>query len=73
VQVLISSHGAVGCNMSLELHFLFSHLDFFPDKATAICSEHVETFHQDISQIDKRNSGKWIPNMLDSDEGDTNW
>jgi len=30
VQKLISSHSAVGCNMSLKLHFLHSHLDLFP-------------------------------------------
>ena len=30
VQKLISSHSAVGCNMSLKLYFLRSHLEFFP-------------------------------------------
>jgi hypothetical protein len=29
VQELISSHSAMGCNMSLKLHFLHFHLDFF--------------------------------------------
>jgi hypothetical protein len=30
VRELISSYSAIGCNMSLKLHFLHSHLDFFP-------------------------------------------
>jgi hypothetical protein len=29
-QELISSYSAMGCNMSLKIHFLHSHLDFFP-------------------------------------------
>jgi len=47
--------------MSLLLHFLYSHLDFFPEKVIAISSEHGETFHHNISQIEKRYSGKWYP------------
>jgi len=31
VRELTSSHGAKVCNMSLVLHFLYSHLDFFPE------------------------------------------
>ena len=30
VQEPVSSHSAMGCIMSLKLHFLYSHLDFFP-------------------------------------------
>jgi len=32
VQDLLTSYKAVGCNMSLKIHFLESHLDFFPQK-----------------------------------------
>jgi hypothetical protein len=32
VEELPSSHRALGCNMLLKLHFLQSHLDFFPGK-----------------------------------------
>jgi hypothetical protein len=64
VRELISSHGAMGCNMSLELNFPYSHLDFFPEKVEAISDEHGETFHQDISQLEKRNSGKLSPNIV---------
>jgi len=33
VQDLFTSYKAMGCNMSLKIHFLGSHLDFFPTKS----------------------------------------
>jgi hypothetical protein len=30
----------------------------------AVSDEHGERFNQDISQMRKRYSGKWVPNML---------
>jgi len=32
VQDLLTSYKAMGCNLSLKIHFLGSHLDFFPTK-----------------------------------------
>ena len=64
VEELVSSYHAMGCNMSLKLHFLDSHLDFFPENMGAVSDEHGERFHQDISQLEKRYSGKWNPNFL---------
>ncbi|UYV77433.1 hypothetical protein LAZ67_15001016 [Cordylochernes scorpioides] len=55
---------ALGCNMSLKIHFLHSHLDFFPDNLGAVSDEHGERFHQDISSMEKRYQGKWSPVML---------
>ncbi|UYV63953.1 hypothetical protein LAZ67_2006122 [Cordylochernes scorpioides] len=49
---------ALGCNMSLKIHFLHSHLDFFPDNLGAVSDEHGERFHQDISGMEKRYQGK---------------
>ncbi|UYV79714.1 hypothetical protein LAZ67_18000389 [Cordylochernes scorpioides] len=50
--------------MSLKIHFLHSHLDFFPDNLGAVSDEHGERFHQDISSMEKRYQGKWSPAML---------
>jgi len=50
--------------MSSKLHFLNSHLDFFPEHTAAISDEHFKRIHQDISLIEKRHSGKWSPNMF---------
>ena len=33
VQDLLTSYKAMGCNTSLKIHFLESHLDFFPRKS----------------------------------------
>ncbi|UYV67906.1 hypothetical protein LAZ67_5002464 [Cordylochernes scorpioides] len=59
-----NSLNALGCNMSLKIHFLHSHLDFFPDNLGAVSDEHGERFHQDISSMEKRYQGKWSPAML---------
>ncbi|UYV73058.1 hypothetical protein LAZ67_10001706 [Cordylochernes scorpioides] len=40
VNDLLLSYKALGCNMSLKIHFLHSHLDFFPDNLGAVSDEH---------------------------------
>jgi len=34
----------LGCNMSLKIHMLHSHLDFFPDNCGMVSYEHGELF-----------------------------
>ena len=51
---LLSAYKAVGCNMPLIVHFLHSHLDFFPENFGAILNEYGEWFHQDISQFERK-------------------
>ena len=48
VQELLTSYKATGCNMSLKIHFLKSHLDFFPENLGEVRDEHGERFRQDI-------------------------
>ncbi|UYV79433.1 hypothetical protein LAZ67_17002595 [Cordylochernes scorpioides] len=67
VNDLLLSYKALGCNMSLKIHFLHSHLDFFPDNLGAVSDEHCERFHQAISSMKKRYQGKWSPAMLADD------
>jgi hypothetical protein len=64
LQQLFSSYSAWGCNMSLKLQYLYSHLDFFPANMRSVSDEHGENCHQDISQMEKRYIGKWSPNIL---------
>jgi len=61
---LLQSYQKLGCNMSLNIHFLQSHLDFFPENCGAVSDEHRERFHQDISSMEKRYKGKWNCAML---------
>ncbi|UYV62447.1 hypothetical protein LAZ67_2000627 [Cordylochernes scorpioides] len=58
VNDLLLSYKALGCNMSLKIHFLHSHLDFFPDNLGAVSDEHGERFHQAISSMEKRYQGE---------------
>ena len=48
VDNLIKSFHALGCNMSIKLHFLHSHLDRFPENLRDASDEQGERFHQDI-------------------------
>ena len=50
--------------MSLNLHVLHSHLDFFAENLGDLSDEYGERFHQDISVMKKRFKGKWNPGML---------
>ena len=64
VDKLLDAYRDLHCNMSLKIHFLDSHLDFFPANLGAVSDEHGEKFHQIIAAIEKRYQGKWIPAML---------
>jgi len=64
VQDLLTSYIGMGCNMSLKIHFLESHLDFLPENLGEVSDEHGERFHQDILAKEKRYQGKWTSSML---------
>ena len=57
VNNLLQRYQKLGCNMSLKIHFLQSHLDFFPENCGVVSDEHGERFHQDISSMEKRYEG----------------
>jgi len=58
IQDLVDSYEQLECNMSLKMHFLFSHLDFFPLNCGGVSDEHGESFHQDISVMEHRYKGE---------------
>jgi hypothetical protein len=64
LQDLVDSYEQRGCNMSLKMNFLFSHLDFFPLNCGDVSDEHGERFPRDISVTEHRYKGKWSPAML---------
>ena len=51
VEELLTSYQILGCNMSVKIHFLNSHVDFF--------LENVDT-----AAMEGRSKGKWSPLML---------
>lgn len=69
VDEMLSAYHKMGCNMSIKMHYLHSHLDFFPNNLGAVSDEHGERFHQDLSTLEKRYQGRWDANML----GDYCW
>jgi hypothetical protein len=50
--------------MSLNIHFLDSHLDFFPEILGGLSDEHRERFHQYISALERRYQGQRSTRML---------
>ena len=61
---MLNTNKTLGCKMSLKVHFLDSHLDFFYKNISDVSDEHGEQFHQDISVIENRYKGKWSVSML---------
>jgi hypothetical protein len=52
------------CKMSLKLHFLASHLDYFPPNLGAVSEEQSKRFHQDMKDVERRYQGRWDENMM---------
>lgn len=65
VEDFLKNFAEIGANMTVKMHFLNSHLDFFADKILGDYSdEQGERFHQDLSQIEGRYKGKDSLKML---------
>ena len=62
-EMLTEFHG-LNVNIPLKIHFLDSHLDFFPGKLGSVSDEHGEKFHQDIATTEKRYQCKWSTSSL---------
>ena len=61
---LVKRYEKLGCLMNLKLHFLHSHLDYFPSNLGNFSEELGELFHQDIKEMEKRYQGRWDVNMM---------
>jgi hypothetical protein len=66
---MLEKFKVLGCLMSLKVHFLNSHLEFFPENLGAVNDEQGERFHQDLKELDRRSPGQWHVNMM----GDYCW
>ena len=64
VKKLLVSYEKLGCNMSVKVHFLQSHLDYFPENLGAVSEEQGERFQQDIKTMEKRYQGQWNVSMM---------
>lgn len=64
VEKMLKSFEKLGCNMSLKVHFLHSHLKSFPENLGDMSEEQGERFHQDIKEMERRYQGRWNVAML---------
>ena len=54
VEQMLQSYKEMGAQMSLKMHFLHSHLNFFPKNNGDISNEQGEKFHLDIKLFEER-------------------
>ena len=64
VDKLLDSFQKLGCNMSVKVNFIYSHLDCFPENLGAMSEEQGEHFHQDLKTVEKRYQGRWDENIM---------
>jgi hypothetical protein len=64
IEQLMVHFQRLGCNISIKLHFLFSHLDRFPENLSDLSEEQGERFYQDIRTMEERYQGYWNANMM---------
>jgi hypothetical protein len=64
VRNMLDKFKLLGCNMSLKLHFLASHLDYLPPNLGAVSEEQGERFHQYLINVERRYQGRWDVNMM---------
>jgi hypothetical protein len=53
VRIMFKNFHILGCNMSLKVHFLFSHLNLFLTKSWCCQRGTRERFDQDIKQMER--------------------
>jgi len=64
IEDMLSLYHKLGCNMSLKIHMLHSHMDFFLDNCSMVSDKHSEHFHQEIATMEKQYQGKWSTSLL---------
>lgn len=64
VQRMLKCFEKLGARMSIKVHYLYSHLDRFPDNLGDFSDEQGERFHQDIKVMEERYQGRWDEHMM---------
>ena len=64
LKTLLDNFHKFGCTMSVKVHFLHSHLEYFPENLGALSEEQGERFHQDIKIMEKRYQSRWNVSMI---------
>ena len=64
VNQMLEHFRELGCNMSIKVHYLHSHLDRFPENLGDKSEEQGERFHQDLKIMEERYQGRWDTHMM---------
>ena len=64
VDELMEKFRKLGARMSVKLHFLRSHLDYFPKYCGDFSEEQGERFHPDLRGMEERYQGLWDVKFL---------
>ena len=58
IKELLKSFRQIGAQMSIKLHFLWSHLEYFPKNCENLSEERGERFQQDICIMEESYQGR---------------
>ena len=61
VNDMLEKFKRLNVDMSIKIHFLFSHLDRFLENLGTVRDDQGERFHQDIKVVEQRHQGRWDP------------
>jgi hypothetical protein len=64
VEDMLFRFNRFGCNMSVKVHYLHSHLDRIPENLGDLSEEQGERIHQDIKTMEARYQGRWDAHMM---------
>lgn len=64
IREMIISYKEIGSRMSVKMHFLNSHFNYFPANCGNYSEEQGERFHQEICEMERRYQGNWSVTML---------
>ena len=64
VDLMLQNFQAFGARLSIMLHYLFSHLDYFPENLGNVSEEQWERFHQINRTMEKRYHCRWDSHMM---------
>jgi hypothetical protein len=57
-ETLLENFKMLGCKMGVKVHFLHSHIEYFPENLGHFSEEQGERFHQDIKEMEERYQGR---------------
>jgi hypothetical protein len=61
---MLTAFRNIGCNMSIKMHYLLSHLSWFTENLGSMSDEHGERFHQDLKEMKTIYKGGWDAAMM---------